>query len=437
MKQKTTKQKKSTNAIRLMIIALLVLGAAGGVYAWQYFAKTAAINSQTVRSETAIQQYKGRFLLLNGDQNQVWYIYPGNNQRFYLGNAERGLAVMRRLGKEVGAAELAKLPIADSGTIGDANYQRQMAGYVVTNNKGFWYVHPQNLMRYYLNSAEDFNHLVSRFGVSITTENLTAITLATSFPSTAANPPAASPAASRSYQYKTIQTKRGVFTIDLMTIDLKYNQILTATAAKADCYNNCPARPLADYVKALGGFAGVHGAYFCPPDYSWCGEKKNYYFFPFYETSTGFLVNAGQVKWLQGSILVFDQNNNYYFFVDGVQFVGVAEFEEKYNVKIKALASNAPALIANGVNIVNSQNMDDKQRNAKGTRGALGVKGTVVYSVIARGATVPDMASVMEALGVTTALNLDGGGSAALFWNGAYKVGPGRSLPTAIIFKAK
>jgi len=65
------------------------------------------------------------------------------------------------------------------------------------------------------------------------------------------------------------------------------------------------------------------------------------------------------------------------------------------------------------------------------------VKGTVVYAVIARGATVPDLASVMEALGVTTALNLDGGGSSALFWNGAYKVGPGRLLPTAIIFKAK
>ncbi|PIU01940.1 hypothetical protein COT68_00555 [bacterium (Candidatus Torokbacteria) CG09_land_8_20_14_0_10_42_11] len=393
-----------------------------------------------MRSDAIIQQYKGRLLLLNGDQNQVWYIYPGNGQRFYLGNAERGLAVLQRLGKELSAAELAKLPIADSGAPGDAAYQRSMAGYVLISNmpqKGMWYAHPQNLMRYYLNSVPDLSHLISRFAVSITTADLTAIPLAASFPSAAANPPVASPAASRSYQYKTIQTKRGVFTIDLMTIDLKYNQILTATAAKADCYNNCPARPLADYVKALGGFAGVHGAYFCPPDYSWCSQKKNYYFFPFYETSTGFLVNAGQVKWLQGSILVFDQNNNHYFFADGREFASVAAFEEKYNAKIKALASNSPALIANGVNIVNSQNMDDKQRSTKGTRGALGVKGTVVYAVIARGATVPDLASVMEALGVTTALNLDGGGSSALFWNGAYKVGPGRLLPTAIIFKAK
>jgi len=36
-------------------------------------------------------------------------------------------------------------------------------------------------------------------------------------------------------------------------------------------------------------------------------------------------------------------------------------------------------------------------------------------------------------LGVKYALNLDGGGSSALYLNGSYIVGPGRSLPNAVI----
>lgn len=45
-----------------------------------------------------------------------------------------------------------------------------------------------------------------------------------------------------------------------------------------------------------------------------------------------------------------------------------------------------------------------------------------------------DFASIFKALSATNALNLDGGGSATLYYNG-YKFGPGRNLPNAIIFK--
>lgn len=241
------------------------------------------------------------------------------------------------------------------------------------------------------------------------------------------------------YERKTIKTKRGNFDIDLVTIDLgkKNIKILSDTAAGGDCKNNCPARPLRDYVLVRKAFAGMHGAYFCPPDYSWCQSKINYYFYPFYNTAGKFLVNSGEIKWLQGSILVFDENAKAYFFVDGREFKGLSQFETKYNTKIQALISNSPALIAQGKNIVSSQKMDNKQLATKGNRGGIGVKGKVVYLVIARVATVPDLAAIMEALQVDSGLNLDGGGSSALYWNGEYKVGPGRLLPTAILFRTE
>ncbi|MDP2918377.1 MAG: hypothetical protein Q8N68_02665, partial [bacterium] len=95
MKNKTKKQKKSINVIRLMIVALLALGVGGGIYFWQHSFGEGSSHISGDQKVLAAEQNSGRFLLLNGDQNQVWYVYPGNGQRFYLGNAERGLAVLQ------------------------------------------------------------------------------------------------------------------------------------------------------------------------------------------------------------------------------------------------------------------------------------------------------------------------------------------------------
>jgi len=413
------------NWLPIVVLVIIAGSVIAGIYLWPGSFDEKAGVAQNVRSAALADRYKGYILLDSGDQNKAWYIYPVNGRRYFLGQPERGLQMMRRLGAVIGSGELAKVPIADSGEQGDLALRQTRSGFVLKHGADTWYVNPRNLSRYYLNTPEDLAHLISRFGITVKTSDLVLIPLAVENKNT--------------YARRNIQTNRGTFLIDLVTIDLSQNNIgvVTATASKSDCYNNCPARPLQDFVLAANGFVGIHGAYFCPPDYASCQSKINYYFFPFYEVSNGFLVNAGQVKWLQGSILVFDQNNNHYFFVDGRDFKSVTAFELKYNAKIQALASNSPALIAAGQNIVATQKMDDKQRSVKGYRGGIGIRGKVVYLVIARGATVPDMASIMEALGVQTALNLDGGGSSALYWKGQYKVGPGRLLPTAIIFKEK
>jgi exopolysaccharide biosynthesis protein len=73
----------------------------------------------------------------------------------------------------------------------------------------------------------------------------------------------------------------------------------------------------------------------------------------------------------------------------------------------------------------------------KGTRGAFGWNADSFFLVVGSSATVPDMAYVMKGLGADFAINLDGGGSAALYYDGAYRAGPGRLLPNAIVFKRK
>jgi exopolysaccharide biosynthesis protein len=89
--------------------------------------------------------------------------------------------------------------------------------------------------------------------------------------------------------------------------------------------------------------------------------------------------------------------------------------------------------MAGGNYAVNLDALDDKQRNVKSNRGAIVQDGSMIYLCITQNATVPDSARVFETLGADNAINIDGGGSSALWVGGAYKYGPGRNIPTAII----
>ena len=97
-----------------------------------------------------------------------------------------------------------------------------------------------------------------------------------------------------------------------------------------------------------------------------------------------------------------------------------------------AAISNYPLLLQNGV-VVDSEAEQSPSQMLRGTKGALGTDGTFIYMAVVTSASVTDTAYVLQALGVKDALNLDGGGTSAMYIGGAYKVGPGRLLPNAIV----
>ena len=107
------------------------------------------------------------------------------------------------------------------------------------------------------------------------------------------------------------------------------------------------------------------------------------------------------------------------------------------NSKVTAALSNFPALVKDGNIVVNVKDLTSVQKNIKGLRGFIAVSDGYVYLGHVSNATVVDTAYVVRALGVKHALNLDGGGTAALYIDGSYKLGPGRSLPTAIVLVKK
>ncbi len=75
----------------------------------------------------------------------------------------------------------------------------------------------------------------------------------------------------------------------------------------------------------------------------------------------------------------------------------------------------------------------DAKHASKGGRSFVAQKGNTIYIGVVHSATVLESAKTLKTLGMENALNLDDGGSTAL-WSGGYKVGPGRDLPNVLLF---
>ena len=234
-----------------------------------------------------------------------------------------------------------------------------------------------------------------------------------------AKPSSSAPAAGTT---NTITTARGTFTYSMLKHPLTQINVKTVSASNKDCQDtSCNAKPLADYVKELGGFAGMNGTYFCPPDYSGCTSQKYGYNFPVYNSPTGTWLNYGTLAWNNRGLVTFNRHTPTFYY-ESKQFSGGP---------VTAAIGNSPTmLVRNGTININGL---ETPMTYKGLRGALGASSSHLYLVVIRNASVLDAAHVMKALGATNAINVDGGRSSALYQDNRYLVGPGRLLPNAIV----
>jgi hypothetical protein len=145
-------------------------------------------------------------------------------------------------------------------------------------------------------------------------------------------------------------------------------------------------------------------------------------------------VNIHQNKFNKGPLVAFDTENHWHFWREARDWPGLAAFEAQYQTKLTALISNGPALIEKGQVVVKASELDTKQRTVKSNRSGLGFKGKNAYLIVASGATVLDLGAVMSYFKMEYAINLDGGGSSALYYIGKYRLGPGRNIPNALLF---
>ena len=213
----------------------------------------------------------------------------------------------------------------------------------------------------------------------------------------------------------TSTTSGGNYTV--ATFDLASATVVTDSANDNDCPNDCPTKSLATYIAENGGRAGINGTYFCPPDYSSCGGKVNSFDFSVW--------NNRQKKWINAYSLFWNGRGMMVFRPGSAQFFSCAACAGAPS-DITGGITNYPSLLSGGQVLVSD--------GAKGTRGGIGFGSGKLFLIVARNSSFLDLANIFKSLGATEALNLDGGGSTALY-DGGYKAGPGRSLPNAIIVK--
>jgi len=179
---------------------------------------------------------------------------------------------------------------------------------------------------------------------------------------------------------------------------------------------------LQEYANDNGAFAGIAGSYSCPADYASCADKKWSFDFALYDSSDGKWLNKDALSWGDTGLIIFNGSNS----------KGYEKSSEYGGGGVSAGISNFPTLVSGGNIVVDSGDIDAFQ-SSKGTRGAIGLDDNNIYLAYVTRASVIDVAYVMKALGAKSALNLDGGGSSAMYVNGRYVVEPGRPLPNAIL----
>ncbi|HSX08877.1 MAG TPA: phosphodiester glycosidase family protein [Candidatus Saccharimonadales bacterium] len=251
-------------------------------------------------------------------------------------------------------------------------------------------------------------------------DKLQAALVAAGAPAGSATAPVSNSAPGSGFSQQRVQTDAGTFTVDIVAADLGSTRVIVDTASDSDCGNSCPVLSLGDYVARSGAYAGINGTYFCPEAYPSCAGKTN---------SFDLLVMNKNKHYFNSDNNVYSTNPAF-IFSGGVRVVSQA-LQWGRDTGVDGVISNYPLLVSGG-NVVYSDSPDPKF-NSVGARGFVAHKGNTVFIGDVFAATMGDSAKVMKAMGMDDAMNLDEGGSTAL-WYGGYKAGPGRAIPNALLF---
>jgi hypothetical protein len=226
------------------------------------------------------------------------------------------------------------------------------------------------------------------------------------------------------FSVQSVTTDNGNFTVYIIAADLNSTKVIVDTASSSDCGNNCPTLALSDYVSRSNAFAGINGSFFCPADYPSCAGKTD---------SFDLLVMNKNKTYFNSANNVYSTNPAVIFTGNSARFVGQA-LEWGRDTGVDAVLSNYPLLVSGGQVVYGGGG--DPKFEPKGARGFVANKGSTAYIGDVLNATMQDSAKVLKALGMDNAMNLDEGGSTAL-WSDGYKLGPGRNIPNALLFVHK
>ncbi|WP_106765816.1 phosphodiester glycosidase family protein [Paenibacillus faecalis] len=222
---------------------------------------------------------------------------------------------------------------------------------------------------------------------------------------------------------KTFKVGSRTFHTQMLTISLLHPKVKLDVALAGNKIGKVEQlRSLAKRNKAV---AAINGTFFA-------AYAKGSYKPPFgYVVGSGKLLNNSPGD--RRTVFTFDNNNL-------AQLVPGPEFKDHFTAgKSTGAVQAGPRLVVDGkvsLNVKKEGFRDPKILTGAGARSALGItKDHKLILLTTSGATIPQLAEIMKKAGAYQAMNLDGGASSGLYYNGSYLTTPGRPISNAIIVK--
>ncbi|CAM4443281.1 phosphodiester glycosidase family protein [Paenibacillus typhae] len=214
---------------------------------------------------------------------------------------------------------------------------------------------------------------------------------------------------SRSFSVQTV-------TIPLMHPSVRLDAVLAGnTVGKTEA--------LGSIAKRSGAVAAINGTFF------------DAYTDGAYKAPYGYIISGG--KMLKNSPgdkrIVFAYDRNLL-----AELIPGSEFSARFQSgSIEGALQAGPRLLVNGsvsLNVAAEGFKDPKILTGGGARSALGItRDHKLILLTTGGATIPQLAQIMKQAGAYQAMNLDGGASSGLYYNGKYLTAPGRLISNALV----
>ncbi|MBW4841160.1 MAG: phosphodiester glycosidase family protein [Paenibacillaceae bacterium] len=220
---------------------------------------------------------------------------------------------------------------------------------------------------------------------------------------------------------KTYKVGGRSFTVQQVTISLMDPKVHLMVALAGDTVGK--VEELSSLAKRHKAVVAVNGTFF------------NAYTNDAYKAPYGYIVNGGELKMKASgdkrTIFTYDSNLL-------ARLIPGADFNEAFAAGTMEGALQAgPRLVVNSkvsVDVKAEGFKDPKILTGGGARSALGLtRDHKLILLTSGGATIPQLAEIMKQAGAYQAMNLDGGASSGLYYNGKYLTQPGRKISNALI----
>lgn len=223
------------------------------------------------------------------------------------------------------------------------------------------------------------------------------------------------------HEQKTFKIAKKSFTVQMITVDLMHPGIRLDVVLAGDQAGK--VEDLSSMAKRSKAVVAINGTFF------------NAYTEDSYKAPYGYIVSGGELKMKasgdQRTIFTYDHNML-------ANMIPGSDFNDHFlQGSIEGAIQAGPRLLKDGavaLDVKTEGFRDPKILTGGGARSALGItRNHELLLVTSSGATIPQLAEIMKQAGAVQAMNLDGGASSGLYYNGKYITKPGRKISNALI----